>query len=144
MQRPIRPARRKVRFMDFYFSGIAGPSEYPRLEVAGVRHLLDDPFDLKHIPAMCPHVVLGSGAYRAFNFNKALERIKSLIVSGDTSKWLDGARYSYLIFTNTRTGRLSQSTVKALKLGLDREERCVRSACNLEDFILTDGGIDHA
>lgn len=87
-----------MSFMDLYFSEIAGPSKYRMLEVAGVRHLLIDPFDLKRIPARHPHVALDSGAYRAFNHD----------------------------------------------LSLDRKERWVRSARNLEDFILTDGGIDHA
>src|SRR5262249_45540948 len=69
------------------------------------------------------------------NFLKALEQIKSYIVSGDTSKWLDGGRYAHLIFVNSRTGRLSQAPAKALKLDLNREERCIQSARNLEAFV---------
>lgn len=242
--------------MKLYFSGLSGPSEYHMLEAAGVRHLLVDPFDLKHIPVGRAHLALDCGAYRAFkrnlklglddylaiarsrgpfdfavsldeigdaektrenwerlrslksiddppfipvfqwggdsdhlaryldeasivgigglvtlmrekdermldqlrelcsiypkrfhifgiNFLRALEQIKSLIVSGDTSKWLDGGRYAHLIFVNTRTGRLSQAPAKALKLDLNREERCIQSARNLEDYLLGNEGIAH-
>jgi hypothetical protein len=237
--------------MKLYFSGIAGPSEYRMLERAGVRHLLADPFDLKHIPAGRPHVALDSGAYRAFkgglsldleryltfvrshgpfdfavsldeigaprasrenwerlrrlrsnddpplvpvfqwggerddlkryldeadlvgigglvdpmrnknermldqlgelcsiypkrfhvfgcNWLRAISELRGLIASADTSKWLDGGRYAHLIFVNTRTGKLSQAPAKALKLDLNREDRCVQSARNLEDYISSD------
>jgi hypothetical protein len=235
--------------MQFYFSGISNHSAYKLLEAAGVQHLMADPFDQKHIPAMRDHLALDSGAYRAFkrglsldleeylafvrshgpfdfavsldkigdhqvtrgnwerlrrlrsdddpqftpvfqwggerddlkryldeapvvgigglatlmrnkheqmlgqlgelcsiyqnrfhifgiNWLKAIIELESLIVSGDTSKWLDGARYSHLIFIHTKTGRLSQAPTKALKLNLTREQRCVQSARNLEDFVL--------
>jgi hypothetical protein len=68
------------------------------------------------------------------NFLKAIEQLKDLIISGDTSKWLDGGRYHHLIFTNIKTGRLSQAPAKALGLTLSREELCIQSAQNLEDF----------
>lgn len=54
---------------------------------------------------------------------------------GDASKFLDGARYGHLIFANTRTWKLSQAPVKALGLDLDRDQRCVQSARNLEDYV---------
>jgi len=243
--------------MKLYFSGIAGRREFEMLETAGVKHLLADQFDLRHVGAGRAHVALDSGAYRAskkglslnlqeylsfarkngpfdfavaldkigdpessrenweslrrlkstddppfipvfqwggeeddlkryldeaavvgigglvtlmrdkdmkmldqlgcvcsiypnrfhifgINFLEAIQTLKSLVVSGDTSKWLDGGRYAHLIFKNTRTGRLSQAPVKALKLDLNREERCIESALNLEDFIADNGGIAHA
>lgn len=70
------------------------------------------------------------------NYLKAIEQLKALIQSGDTSKWLDGGRYHHLIFTNTKTGRLAQAPAKALGLSLSREELCIQSARNLEDFTL--------
>jgi hypothetical protein len=70
------------------------------------------------------------------NFLKAIEQLKNLIISGDTSKWLDAARYRHLLFTNTITGKLSQAPAKALGHDLSREELCIQSARNLEDFTL--------
>jgi hypothetical protein len=249
--------KEEVSFMNLYFSGIAGHSEYSLLEAAGIRHLLVDQFDLKHVRAGRAHLALDSGAYRAFkkglnldleeyltfarnhgpfdfavsldkigdpqasrenwerlqrlksaddppfipvfqwrgerddlkryldeasvvgigglvtlmrekdmemleqlgelcsvypnrfhifgiNFLKAIDKLKTLVISGDTSKWLDGGRYGHLIFTNTKNGRLSQAPARALKLDLNREERCIKSARNLEDYILENGGIAHA
>jgi hypothetical protein len=69
------------------------------------------------------------------NWLRAIERLKDKVFSADSSKWLDGARYSHVIFTNTRTGHLSQAPAKALGLILDRSERCILSARNLEEFV---------
>jgi len=79
-----------------------------------------------------------AGRFHVFGINwlRAIEQLHSLIASGDTSKFLDGARYGHLIFVNTRTGRLSQAPVRALGLDLDRTERCIQSARNLEAYIL--------
>ncbi|SRR6266498_4614542 len=70
------------------------------------------------------------------NWLEAIEKLKDLIVSGDSSKWLDAARYRHLIFTNTNTGKLSQAPAEKLEPNLSREELCIRSARNLEDFTL--------
>jgi len=72
------------------------------------------------------------------NWLEAIEQLKDLIVSGDSSKWLDAARYHHLIFTNTKTGRLAQAPAKALGLTLSREELCIQSARNLEEFTLNE------
>jgi hypothetical protein len=69
------------------------------------------------------------------NWLRAIELLKDKVYSADSSKWLDGARYSHVIFTNTRTGHLSQAPAKALNLTLDRSERCILSARNLEEYI---------
>lgn len=69
------------------------------------------------------------------NWLRAIEQLKDKVYSADSSKWLDGARYSHVIFTNTRTGHLSQAPAKALSLTLDRSERCVLSARNLEEYV---------
>lgn len=69
------------------------------------------------------------------NWLRAIERLKDKVHSADSSKWLDGARYSHVIFTNTKTGQLSQAPAKALNLTLDRSERCILSARNLEEYV---------
>jgi hypothetical protein len=69
------------------------------------------------------------------NWLRAIEQLKNKVFSADSSKWLDGARYSHVIFINTRTGHLSQAPAKALGLTLDRSERCISSARNLEEFV---------
>jgi hypothetical protein len=69
------------------------------------------------------------------NWLRAIERLKYKVHSADSSKWLDGARYSHVIFINIRTGHLSQAPAKALGLTLDRSERCILSARNLEEYV---------
>ena len=71
------------------------------------------------------------------NWLKAIEELKPILQSFDTSKWLDGARYGHVIFTNTRTGHLSQAPARSIKeyQHLDRAERCILSARNLADFV---------
>lgn len=69
------------------------------------------------------------------NWLRAIELLKDKVYSADSSKWLDGARYSHVIFTNSRTGHLSQAPAKALSLTLDRSERCILNARNLEEFV---------
>jgi hypothetical protein len=58
--------------MKQYFSGIAGTSEFRRLEAAGVRRLLVDLFDRIH-PVSRAHVALDSGAYRAVKHDLSLD-----------------------------------------------------------------------
>jgi hypothetical protein len=55
-----------------YFSGIAGPSEFRRLEAAGVSRLLVDPFDRIHLVGRA-HVALDSGAYRTVKHDLSLD-----------------------------------------------------------------------
>jgi hypothetical protein len=55
-----------------FFSGIADPSEFRRLEAAGVRRLLVDPFDRIHLAGRA-HVALDSGAYRAVKHDLSLD-----------------------------------------------------------------------
>lgn len=76
------------------------------------------------------------GRFHCFGLNwlKAIEELKSLLYSADTSKFLDGARYGHVIFRNTRTGHLSQAPASVLKLDLDRRQRCVESARAMKDY----------
>ena len=49
---------------------------------------------------------------------------------------LDAGRYGHVIFTHTRTGRLSQAPARVIPAyaGLDRAARIVESARNLAAF----------
>jgi len=69
------------------------------------------------------------------NWLKAIERLNDTAYSFDSSKWLDSARYGHLIFTNTRTKRLSACKQTLLGLNLTRQELCIQSAKNLEAFV---------
>lgn len=64
------------------------------------------------------------------NWLRALEELAPYAASADTSKWLDGGRYGSVIFTHTRTGRLSQAPFRVLPgcADWDRRRRCVESA----------------
>lgn len=73
---------------------------------------------------------------------QAIEALKDLVASADTSKFLDGGRYRFIIFQNTITGRLSLGPQKAIKVrgvpiyaGLGREELNITNARNMEAFV---------
>ncbi|HLM60953.1 MAG TPA: hypothetical protein VK308_09125 [Pyrinomonadaceae bacterium] len=79
------------------------------------------------------------GRFHLFGLNylKAIEQLKSTAFSCDTSCWIRGASRSYVIFKNTKTGRLTQAPSKAIPhyRKLDREARCILSARNIEEFL---------
>jgi hypothetical protein len=110
--------------------------EAPVVGIGGLVNLMrrKDEQTIEQLGELCGRF---PNRFHIFGINslKAIARLKPFISSGDTSKWLDGARYGHLIFTHTRTGRLSQAPIKALKLDLDRRGRCVQSARNLEDYV---------
>lgn len=62
-----------------------------------------------------------------------IERLAPLAASCDSSKWLDGGRYGYMIFKHRKTGKLSQAPAKTIPeyASLDRTQRCCRSLVNL-------------
>jgi hypothetical protein len=68
------------------------------------------------------------------NWLKAIERLKGTAYSGDTSKWLDGARYKKVIFIHTKNGHLYQLPIAMLGLDYDRTNRCLKSAEALLNF----------
>lgn len=95
---------------------------------------------LAHLTALCERYprrfhLLG------VNWLKAIERLKDLVYSGDTSKHMDGGRYGHVIFKHSKTGHLQQAPAKLLKTvttregvlypDLDRVGRCVECARNL-------------
>ena len=63
----------------------------------------------------------------------AINQLQGLAASGDTSKWLDGARYGYAIFKHTKTLKLSQAPAGLIPDWgeLDRRGRCVRCAAEM-------------
>ena len=56
------------------------------------------------------------GRFHIFGINwlAAIQRLLSVAHSGDTSKFIDGARYAHIIFVNTYTGYLSQAPAKVV------------------------------
>lgn len=66
----------------------------------------------------------------------AINQLQGLAASGDTSKWLDGGRYAYAIFRNTRTGLLSQAPARSIPgwQDLDREHLCIACADEMYHF----------
>ncbi len=65
-----------------------------------------------------------------------IRKLRDVIASANTSKWLDGGRYGHIIFRNTRTGRLSQAPARVIPAfcSLDRRGRCSVCAKNLREF----------
>jgi hypothetical protein len=76
--------------------------------------------------------------FHAFGVNwlKALESLRGLLASGDTSKFLDGGRYGHVIFRHTGNGHLQQAPAKVLPFAKDwdRTTRCVQSAIEMAAF----------
>lgn len=76
----------------------------------------------------------------ALNWLRCFNDLADLVHSADSSKWLDAARKGTVIFRHTRTGHLAQMPMRmALQAGvidreLSREERCILSAKNMDDF----------
>jgi hypothetical protein len=70
------------------------------------------------------------------NWLKAIESLKDLLASGDTSKFLDGGRYGHVVFKHTRNGHLQQAPAKVLPFAKDwdRVQRCVQSAIEMAAF----------
>lgn len=68
---------------------------------------------------------------------KAIEKVAPYAYSADSSVWLRGARYAYAIFKHRGHGHLTQAPAKLIPeyKGLDREERCIQNAKNIEEFL---------
>jgi len=70
------------------------------------------------------------------NYLKAIEELSPLIFSADSSVWLRGAKYAYVIFTNAKNGHLTQAPARAIPefARLNRDQRCAVSAKNINNF----------
>lgn len=70
------------------------------------------------------------------NWLWAIESLQGHIISGDSSKWLDAARYGHIIFQNSKTGHLSQAPARFIPEAedLNRGQRCIASIQAIAHF----------
>jgi hypothetical protein len=73
------------------------------------------------------------------NYLKGIEVLAPFAASADSSNFLRGARYSYVIFQNSKTKRLTQAPSRSIPQfnRLDRAGRCITNAANIENFLST-------
>ena len=71
------------------------------------------------------------------NYLKAIETLAPVAYSADSSVWLRGARYAYVIFVHERNQHLTQAPAKSIAqyASFDREGRCRESAKNINQFV---------
>ena len=71
------------------------------------------------------------------NYLKAIETLAPWAKSADSSNWLRGGRYGYVIFKHTKNNHLTQAPAKFIPdyKNLDRAGRCILSAQNIECFL---------
>lgn len=71
------------------------------------------------------------------NYLKAIETLAPWARSADSSNWLRGGRYGYVIFKHTGNNHLTQAPAKFIPeyKNLDRAGRCIASARNIEAFL---------
>lgn len=75
-------------------------------------------------------------------FLRALEELREVLASADSSKWLDGMRYRLHIFEHSRTGHLSIAPARALGLGdWDGDRLSVENARNMERYLMSACGM---
>ncbi|WP_010474785.1 DNA sulfur modification protein DndB [Acaryochloris sp. CCMEE 5410] len=114
--------------------GIGGLVPVMRMKNSGSERKIKDQM-LAELKQMCLQY---PARFHIFGMNWlwAIESLNSLVFSGDSSKWLDGARYGHLIFTNSRTGHLSQAPAKALpeSQSMDRQDRCISNIQAIANF----------
>lgn len=91
---------------------------------------------LNELRAMCM-ATPGRFHLLGLNWLRAIEELCTLAASFDTSKWLDGGRYGHVIFTNTRTGRLSAAPARHIPqyASMTRAERCVNNAREMAAYV---------
>jgi hypothetical protein len=126
-QWPIAPKEHLAAYLDASpIVGIGGLVPWMRNK---------DVWMLREITALCK---AHPDRFHIFGINwlKAIEGLREYAHSGDTSKWLDGARYGHVVFVNTKTQRLSQAPAKVIPeyAALDRAGRCALSAQTLDTF----------
>lgn len=69
---------------------------------------------------------------------RALERLRGVLASADSSKWLDGRRYRLHIFEHSRTNHLSIAPARALGLGdWDGDRISIENARNMEHYLMS-------
>lgn len=78
-----------------------------------------------------------AGRFHLFgcNFLQALEQLKDIVASADSSVWLRGRRYRLVIFEHKKTHHLSIAPARALGLESNGDEISVINARNLEAYL---------
>ena len=71
------------------------------------------------------------------NYLKAIQLLAPFAFSADSSVWLRGARYGYLIFQHSKTQNLTQAPARNLPFSrhFNRQQRCIANAKNIENFL---------
>jgi hypothetical protein len=71
------------------------------------------------------------------NFLKAVEQLAPFAFSCDSSNWLRGKKYGFVIFKHSINGHLTQAPARAIAeyQDLTPDQRCVVSARNIENFL---------
>lgn len=66
---------------------------------------------------------------------EALDRLKHTAWGADSSHWLAGAKYGWVIHTSKRTGKLTYTHYRNLNFASSRRDRCIACAANLETHL---------
>lgn len=71
------------------------------------------------------------------NYLTGIQQLGPFAYSADSSVWLRGARYGYLIFQHSKTKNLTQAPARNLPFSrhFNREQRCIANAKNIENFL---------
>lgn len=91
---------------------------------------------LKELKSLC---MKHPGRFHLFGCNwlRAINQLKDLLFSGDTSKFLDGGRYGHLVYQErgSKSTYLNQAPARLLDKGhLNRAQRCIESARAMNEF----------
>ncbi len=114
----------------------------PVVGIGGLVHLMREK-DRAMLEALVHLCELHPGRFHIFGINwlSALNRLQHLAYSGDTSKWLDGARYRVAIFTHSRHQHLAEAPARVLAksmpevAALDSAQLCVANARNMAMYV---------
>jgi hypothetical protein len=70
------------------------------------------------------------------NSPEAINRIAPLVLSADSSKWIDAYRYRYAVFVNTRTGRLQHAPARSIPeyARLEKDDLAMVNARNITTY----------
>lgn len=114
--------------------GIGGLVSTMRMKNKGTERKIKDQM-LNELKQLCQE---HPNRFHIFGLNWlwAIESLQDHIATGDSSKWLDAARYGHIIFQNSKTGHLSQAPAKFIPEAqdLNREQRCIASIQAIAQF----------
>lgn len=79
------------------------------------------------------------GRFHLFGLNylKAIEKLAPFAYSADSSNWIRGRKYRFIIFQHSINKHLTQAPARAIPeyKNLDPDELCIESARNIERFL---------